>query len=133
MDDSISRHAAINVASNDQLIIDAMDSVEDGDMNRTKRAIQRLLESLPSEQPKQRWIPCNELFPVTKCLACDKFGQVVIVSSVVCINGVYYDAENFEFNKDLFLKGKMVGKNLRIIPREIIAWMPLPEPYKEEH
>lgn len=52
MDDTIYRHAAIDVASNDQLIINAMDSVEDGDMHKTKRAIQRLLASLPSAQPE---------------------------------------------------------------------------------
>lgn len=48
MSDLISRQAAIDTAMNDSLIINAMDSVKDGDIHRTKRAITRLLAGLPS-------------------------------------------------------------------------------------
>jgi hypothetical protein len=55
MKDPIERQDAIDAAMNDSLILNAMDSVKDGDIHRTKRAIVRLLASLPSAQPEQRY------------------------------------------------------------------------------
>ncbi len=53
MIDPIERQAAIDAAMNDSLIINAMDSVKDGDIHRTKRAIVRLLASLPHAQSEE--------------------------------------------------------------------------------
>lgn len=58
--DIISREAAIDIAMNDSLILNAMDSVKDDDIHRTKRAIVRLLASLPSAQKKGKWIRLDD-------------------------------------------------------------------------
>lgn len=51
MDDLISRNAAIN-ALTDVNLKRNVDSVCDGDMNRTRRAAQRVIAALPSAQPE---------------------------------------------------------------------------------
>lgn len=78
-----------------------------------------------------RWIPCSEQPAEPNSLACDKFGQVFITLTVVDINGKCYDGTEFAFNVEEFLKGKLIGDGVRVLPTEIIARMPLPEPYKE--
>ena len=72
MTDLISRQAAIDIAMNDRLIINAMDSANDGDIHRTKRAIVRLLASLPSTQPE-----------VICCKDCKWFGNIGCAISIV--------------------------------------------------
>lgn len=69
MDDLISRQAAIDTAMNDSLIINAMDSVKDGDIHRTKRAIVRLLASLPSIDavPAVRCKDCKHRYHSVEC------------------------------------------------------------------
>ena len=50
--DTISRQAAID-ALTDENIINHMDSVNDGDLHRCKRAMERILTQLPSAQPEK--------------------------------------------------------------------------------
>ena len=83
-----------------------------------------------------KWIPVSKKPPKIPCLATDKFEQVFIPVGVVCIGGKCYDGRDFHFDIDKFLKGKAVtinGKEKAYeLPREIIAWRPLPKPYREE-
>ena len=92
------------------------------------------IEALPSAQPEQQWIPCSEKDAEYPCLACDVFGQIFITDGgIVKINGECYDGTGFDFsNADEFLKGIKVGNAMRMLPRKIVAWLPLPEPYKED-
>ena len=92
------------------------------------------LEELPPVQPEQRWIPCSEKDAEYPCLACDVFGQIFITDGgIVKINGECYDGTGFDFsNADEFLKGIKVGNAMRMLPRKIVAWLPLPEPDREE-
>ena len=85
-----------------------------------------------AEQPEQRWIPCSEKEAEYPCLACDVFGQIFITNNgIVRINGECYDGTGFDFiNAEEFLKGIKVGNSMRMLPRKIVAWSPLPEPYK---
>lgn len=80
-----------------------------------------------------RWIPCSEKGAEYPCLACDVFGQIFITDGgIVKINGECYDGTGFDFsNAEEFLKGIKVGNAMRMLPRKIVAWMPLPEPYRE--
>jgi hypothetical protein len=79
-----------------------------------------------------RWIPCSEKEAEYPCLACDVFGQIFITNNgIVRINGECYDGTGFDFsNAEEFLKGIKVGNSMRMLPRKIVAWSPLPEPYK---
>lgn len=83
-----------------------------------------------------RWIPVSERIAKFPCLACDIFEQIFIPTNIVMINNRCYDGKDFAFDVEKFLKGKEVilcdGEKAYELPREIIAWMPLPEPYKAE-
>ena len=77
-------------------------------------AVNRLdvwLGELPSAQPEQRWIPVTERLPEKgqKCLVSDR-GRITI---------------------DVFW-GRGGVYNWQFYLRDYEAWMPLPEPYKEE-
>ena len=67
----------------------------------------RTVEELPSVQQKH-WIPCSERLP--------EDGERVLVT-----------AKNGEV-----LFGSHLGKHWAF-GSKVVAWMPLPEPYKEEH
>lgn len=87
---------------------------------------------LVKEEP--RWIPVNERVAEFPCLACDIFDQIFIPSGIVVLNSRCYEGKDFDFNVEKFLRGKEVimcdGKKAYLRPREIAAWMPLPEPYR---
>ena len=60
-----------------------------------------------SAQSEQRWIPCSERLP-------DKNGKYLVVGRQKAINILKFDG------------GRWYGK------WGVVAWMPLPEPYREE-
>ena len=122
MSDLISRQAAIDAIGNylkkdgDQIVIaDVVDAAV---------AIGRL----PSAQPEKRWIPCSERLP-------EQYGNYL----------VSYRTDDFESDIGTFDPDRInsdtgewsacdangfywvASKGL-----EVIAWMPLPEPYKAE-
>jgi hypothetical protein len=68
------------------------------------------INALPSVIPKTEWIPVSERLPEGYCLFCDIDGDVYY--------GHIYDK-----------KWWAEGQNDRI--KNVTAWMPLPEPYKE--
>lgn len=71
--------------------------------------IQRIVD-LPSAQPEQRWIPCSERLPE---------------------NGYWlWSAKGGEVQKDFYWDGHW--ENAEKYGYEVVAWMPLPEPYKED-
>ena len=128
MKDPIERQAAIDAIKTCGLL----DGLSEG------QAIEILAdeEKLPSVQPEPQWIPCSERLPQDrqKCLIC-----------VNCKNGKYvidiasYAIDLFKVNKYDFWDE--VGKSgwyylnaeygyCKVL--NVIAWMPLPEPYREE-
>lgn len=86
------------------------------------------------------WIPVENKRPTGPCVVCDSLGNVFVPVGLLTIetedsNGnkreATYDARNYDFNIEEFLKGVPVPyeKNSRILPREIVAWIPLPAAY----
>ena len=71
------------------------------------------LEQMPSAQPEQRWIPVSETVdvPEHEVLACDKYGTELI--GFICKDDEQWMCESDE-----------------CIMCDVVAWMPLPEPYK---
>lgn len=77
----------------------------------------------PSAQPEQRWIPCSERLPEVykDVLICWDFKG----NREVLIGNMYSDG-TFHGYDDEYLTHN--GRKYR----KAVAWMPLPEPYREE-
>ena len=73
--------------------------------------------ALPSAQPEQRWIPCSERLP--------EHGGRYLISVLDGINRRTTVAPYLPRCKAWAMNGRMAYW-------KVIAWMPLPEPYKEE-
>ena len=103
-------------------------------LDRT-RMVNTALDTVIEAAEETRWIPVSEKKAHFPCLAVDKFGQIFIPQDIVTINNRCYDGAGFDFDVGRFKKGKEViinGRKAYIEPTEVIAWMPLPEPYKAE-
>ena len=95
----------------------------------TARCIQAV-EDAPTIEPGPKWIPCSEKLP-------DRFGKVLVTFIPAAgtlwtrvIIAHYFDLMGIA--KPCFWIGN-VGKNdFANITGQVVAWMPLPEPYKED-
>ena len=110
MNDLISRQAAIDAVEN------AFD--RETILNRFVRKIAiSALRKMPSAQPEQRWIPVSEKLP--------NFAQRVLVSTANFVyEAIYFDEDAGWSTYNVTFKD--------VEESEILAWMPLPEPYAEE-
>lgn len=76
-------------------------------------------------QPKTDWIPCEERLP-------SESGKYLVTEMVRTALRKYYTVGSSYFNGETWhsdFKGKFGGKD---IGRTVIAWQPLPQPYKKE-
>ena len=73
------------------------------------------IEELPSVTPQQKWIPCSERLP-------EEDGLYLVIGL-----GIYLG----EYSPFIFKREKTSPSNTLKWVQEIVAWMPLPEPYKE--
>lgn len=121
MSDLIERQAAIDALADMHCKSD-----EDGYVWIIRSDAWARIDALPSAQPEQRWIPCSERLPVIK------EHHVSEPCIVYCSNGAYGFAE---LEENIF---GQVGWNCERDDEyheplgEVLAWMPLPEPYKGE-
>ena len=140
MMDLIDRQQAIELIE-DANIEAHMDSVMDGELHRVKRAVQRIIASMPSARPNGKWIPIK-MRPMTAeerayfeehfgpCLDCEAVmydcpmpedGQSILISTRWGVDVDTCDAD-----------GQFMGLETRGDWNGVLAWMPLPEPYAED-
>lgn len=111
MSDLISRQVAIKA------IEDLKDCYNGFSDTYDKACIIGVLEELPSAQPEQPWISCSERLPEENI-------KVLVTDEDGCIDVAYYYYN--EWSEDPKIEWWTGG--FRVYP---IAWMPLPEPYKD--
>ena len=92
------------------------------------KRVMKHLEQMPSAQPEQRWISCSERLP-------DRFGKM-LVTFIPGTLWTYVIIANYSdlmgIAKPCFWIGN-VGKNdFANITSQVVAWMPLPHPYRED-
>ena len=115
-DDSISRQAAINVTWEETIYTDPLNVLTD---------VREKIKALPSAQPEQRWIPCSERLPVQN-------GVYVVTRTI---------SDRFEYNNitdccyfdgtNTWHDDTRVNHGRKYLA-DVIAWQPLPEPYKAD-
>ena len=82
------------------------------------------LKALPSVQPKQRWTPVSERLPkssgvyIVSRWFSDGFEIKLLADACYFDGSTWYDDNRINHNRE--------------IDKNIVAWMPLPEPYKAE-
>ena len=113
MNDLISRQAAIEATWEEPTYTDPLNVLTE---------VRDRLKALPSAQPEQRWIPCSERLPE------EPYGCLVTVWDT---NPITMD----EFENILPYFVGWDGEQWNDgdgeqCPFEVVAWMPLPEPYK---
>lgn len=110
-DDTISRQKAIEAFQNVNLNIMYGDvAIGRRDYMTQKEAV-KIIENLPSAQP--RWIPCSETvdIPDHEVLACDKYGEEIL--------------GYLEYADD-----QWICESEGCVMYDPIAWMEKPEPYR---
>jgi len=120
--DAISRQAAIDAF---------MKVTSDGDEAEWCKWV---LEQLPSVQPEQRWIPCSEMLPEedVKVLITYRYKEGEGDTSHAYIDITTYGQMYFGGNKVGDYKHWREPFEYFTSNYEVVAWMPLPEPYKGE-
>jgi hypothetical protein len=133
MDDLISRQAAID-ALGEKPLAWTEGEYELGLQNQWQSDVDAL-NGLPSAQPEQRWIPCSERLPGEhEWLGTKKFGTTI--SNEVYVTFEAPDGQRFAKHIS-FQNGKLSPVDEQRMKvwfkgAKPIAWMPLPEPYREE-
>ena len=115
---------AINVGDmiSRQAAIDAI-------FGRSHEIIKMRIGNLPSAQPEQRWIPCSERLPeekdagILKKLGTEKRSEYVIATVDVKGERMTVTACTYDGKWDWNMKYAFPDF-------KVVAWMPLPEPYK---
>ena len=105
MEDLISRQAAIDAASEGCF-----------ELRGVFARIEEKLKALPSAQPEPKWIPCSERLP--------KARTEVVVSYTDDSGDRRYTSSGW-LNKEYWIVDYEINNF-------VVAWMPLPEPYREE-
>lgn len=127
MNDSISRQAAIETAENVAFAVD-----EHGSAEGWLAMLVNSLEILPSTQPENDWIPISERLPeangrylVTRGLnACGSLWNRIYIANYSDLMGIKSVRGWWRGN---------VGKSDFERLNDVLAWMPLPEPYREDN
>lgn len=110
--DLIDRAEAID-ACEKNLVMEV--SLPDGLYNQGVRNCINRLKGLPPAQPEQSWIPCSERLP-------EECGTYICT----CYDGTAIRVSFFKYQKRM-KSWEQTGARAYW---RVIAWMPLPEPYK---
>ena len=89
------------------------------------------IELLSAKQPEPQWIPCSERLP-------EKGGQYLVTRGHKSCGNLWNRVYIVNYSDLMGLKKEKiwwsgnVGKKKKEKHDDVLAWMPLPEPYEEE-
>ena len=126
MDDYISRQAAIAVADSSDYVGLSVENVK-----KVTDEVVKGLKQLPSAQPEQRWIPVSERLPEAN-------GRYLVTRGLNACGAMWKRVYLINYSDLMGLKSERiwwdgnVGKSDFERIDDVVAWMPLPEPYRKE-
>lgn len=128
MNDSISRQAAIKTINKVRDVCDT-ESLDD-----YRDLLVECFEVMQPAQPEQRWIPCSERLPEedTEVLISYRYKEGEGDTDHVNIDITSYGTTCFGGREIHTLKEWRQPFDYFHANYEVIAWMPLPTPYREE-
>ena len=85
-----------------------------GDLGGAASSVRKLIQTLPSVEPEQNWIPVTERLPEN--------GEIVLITHRGGVSFGWYNGIHWE---------RGASTNHRPL-QTVIAWMPLPEQYRGE-
>lgn len=135
--DAISRQAAIDALKEHRALFcdntpdtfSKLSYAEKSRVDELDMAIATLI-NLPSAQPETHWIPCSERLP-------EKSGRYLVTRGLKACNAIWNRVYIINYTDLMGLKAEKiwwdgnVGKSDFQKIDDVIAWMPLPEPYRE--
>lgn len=131
MDDSISRQDAVNELR--EYITEASISDDESEIIGYNDGIELAISVLSTLPSAQRWIPCSERLP-------DKEGEYLVTFNGKwhgpSVRALWYGTPFdiiIDRDKWVFYCDHEYGFETFAPRKPIVAWMPLPEPYKEEN
>lgn len=86
---------------------------------QAKRAAQTIISNTPTVKDPQRWIPTSERMPEPS------YGRVLISGTVMLGSSKVWGTDVARWNGDTW-----IFEGYPLPEAEVLAWMPLPEPYK---
>ena len=130
MDDLISRQAAIDAICEHGTDLERKGITVLAVANH-KQVTVDLLESLPSVQPKQ-WIPCSERLPIEDVKSYAPYDEHLSAFVMVTLKGQTWPYKKLTVKLARYSYSRNEWRIANNNLGEVIAWMPLPEPYKGE-
>lgn len=97
----------------------------DDEPTLTKSCVRMTIKNMPTIEPEQRWIPCSERMPEYPfgCLVTVWDTNPITMDEFESILPYFVGWDGEQWND---------GEGDQC-PFEVIAWLPIPEPFKEDH
>ena len=112
--------------------IDKLPALPDGNFAGNHSALKALINMQPTIEPEQRWIPCSERLP-------EEYGEfLVTMTEKAKAKDLGFDIDETYISKMRYnSNGWQLPRHIpswinEAVKDEVLAWMPLPEPYQEE-
>lgn len=91
-----------------------------------EEAVDMAIEALREQRPHGEWVPVSKRLPE------EKINPITNDFEDVLCTTIWGDVRHYRYGKPIKHDKAHFWYGLEIMDKDVIAWMPLPEPYKKE-